>query len=52
MAYAAAPTVGYPTPQAAYGAQPFVAGYGTQPATVAYSAPAGVRSASFVPAVT
>jgi len=52
MAYAAGPTVGYATPQAAYGTQPFVAGYGTQPAAVGYSAPAGVRSASFVPAVT
>ena len=52
MAYAAAPTVGYAAPQAANTAQPVVGGYGTQPAAVAYSAPAGVRSSSFVPAVT
>jgi len=52
MAYAAAPTVGYAAPQAANTAQPVVGVYGTQPAAVAYSAPAGVRSSSFVPAVT
>ena len=49
---AAAPTVGCATPLDSYTAQLYVAGYGTHSATVGYLASAGVRSSSFVPAVT